>query len=389
MSKAAQKLESARLAYNGFCVISRRTVLSAAVAVLSGCRRKRSTGFPGYAFVANQDGRTVAAVDLTAFALVKHVLLEASPTALAVNPGRKAVYALTPETGTVHEIDAVRLALRRRLVVAQKAVSMRPAQDGSALWVLCQEPPQLARVNFERLQIEKRIPLPAGPTDFDLSADGRLGAVSHGTSGTVSLVDLQASPARPLAGIGQNCGTVRFRFDSKQMLVADPARRLISTLAADTGKIVAELPVGLQPENFCFKSDGGEMFVTGEGMDAVVIVNPYYSEVTETLLAGRGPGAMAVSSSPEYLFVANPPSGDVTIINIDTRRAIAVVSVGQEPGFITFTPDNQYALVLSRRSGNLAVIRMAAIVPSRQRFAPLFTTVPVGSKPVCAVVLAV
>jgi len=52
------------------------------------------------------------------------------------------------------------------------------------------------------------------------------------------------------------------------------------------------------------KQDGGELFVTGAGMDGVVIVNPYRTEITETVLAGHAPGAMAVSDS--LLFVASP-----------------------------------------------------------------------------------
>ena len=331
----------------------------------------------------------MAVVDLTAFALVRHIPLEAGPTAISADPVRKTVHVLTPDNGTVHEIDPVQLAVRRKLRVAQRAVSMRTVPDGGAIWILCLEPRQLVKIRLDSFQVQMRVALPADPVDFDLSPDGRSGAVSHGAQGSVTFLDLQAGKVRQRAQAGEDTGALRFRFDGAELLVADRGRRVVATLEAATGKAIADLPVAVKPENFCFKSDGGEMFVTGEGLDAVVIVNPYYNEVAETLLAGRGPGAMAVSSSPEYLFVANPPSGNVTLFNIDTRRAIAVVAVGQEPGFITFTPDGQYALILNRRSGNLAVIRMAAIVPSRNRFAPLFTVVPVGSQPVCAAVLAV
>jgi DNA-binding beta-propeller fold protein YncE len=68
---------------------------------------------------------------------------------------------------------------------------------------------------------------------------------------------------------------------------------------------------------------------------------------------------------------------------------VAVVSVGQEPNFVTMTPDDQYALILNRRSGNMAVIRLASVIRNRTRGAPLFTTIPVGSAPVSAAVLAV
>jgi len=119
-------------------------------------------------------------------------------------------------------------------------------------------------------------------------------------------------------------------------------------------------------------------------MDAVVVVHPYQTEVSETRLAGKAPGAMGISN--DYLFIANPEKGDVTILEIATRNVIAGVMVGQEPSYITITPDDQYALVVNHRSGDLAVVRIEAI-GQRQRQnknAPLFTLIPVGTEPVCA-----
>ena len=134
------------------------------------------------------------------------------------------------------------------------------------------------------------------------------------------------------------------------------------------------------------KADGGQLFVTGPGMDAVVVVHPYQTEIAETVLAGKAPGAMAISSAPEYLFAVNPEPGDVTVLEVETRDVLAAVKVGQEPCSVAFTPDNQYALVLNRRSGDLAVIRLGAINQTRQqsrtKTAPLFTMVAVGSEPV-------
>jgi YVTN family beta-propeller protein len=152
--------------------------------------------------------------------------------------------------------------------------------------------------------------------------------------------------------------------------------------------------MAIEPSQFCFTSDGGQLFVTGLGLDAVVVIHPYQTEVDQTLLAGRAPGAMAISDSPNYLFVANPESGDVTVLEIRSRRVLAVIPVGQEPGYVLITPDSQYALVLNRRSGDLAVIRIAAVSASAKtvphtKIAPLFTMIPVGMKPVCAAVRAV
>jgi YVTN family beta-propeller protein len=366
-------------------LLERRAFLVAPAIALAACRRRKSSGFDGYAFVANEEGRAVAAVDLNTFTVARHVRLDGNPTAVAAHGA--GVYALTPNTGSVHEIGAMDLALGRRLQVARSAVSMAPATDGAALWVLCREPKQLARVDLPGFRVGARIPLPLEPHAFDLDADGQRGVVSYGPAGSLSLLDLAAGRAGRPIGVGTEIGEARFRLDGQQVLVANTAAGAITILSVPSGRIVVHLPLAVRPENLCFKPDGGQLFISGEGMDAVVVVYPFSTEIAETVLAGKAPGAMATSAS--YLFVANPQSGDVTILDMLTRRVIAAVAVGGDPGFITTTPDESYALVLNRRSGNMAVIRVAAITAKRTKSAALFTMVPVGSRPVCAVVRSV
>jgi len=364
-------------------LFDRRTMLLGPLA-LAGCRRRKGSGFPGYAFVANQEGQAVAAVDLTTFTLARHIRVEGTPTQVVAHQAR--VFALTAENCTVHEISAPELAFRRRTRVGRTAVSMRLAPQGGGLWVLCREPGQLVRVPPEE-GVLARIDLPAEPVDFDLSSDGRWAAVSFGAAGSLAFADLVEGRCQAPVMVGRPVSRVRFRFDSKVLLAGSAEERTLSILEAPAGRLLVRLPLAVQPESFCFKSDGGQLFITGAGMDAVVIVYPYSTEIAETVLAGKAPGAMAASAT--YLFVANPPTRDVTILDIETRRAIAVAAVGDDPGFITLTPDEQYALVLNRRSGDMAVIRLATITAKRARSAPLFTMVPVGSRPVSAAVCGI
>ena len=136
------------------------------------------------------------------------------------------------------------------------------------------------------------------------------------------------------------------------------------------------------------------LFISGDGMDAVVVVFPSHNEIWQTSLAGKAPGAMAVAEGkPGYLLAANPESGTVTALDMLTENLAAVVEVGREPGFILVTPDQQYALVLNRQSGDMAVIRLFSLnVAGNQRVlkyrsASLFDMVAVGRDPVSAAVV--
>ncbi len=119
---------------------------------------------------------------------------------------------------------------------------------------------------------------------------------------------------------------------------------------------MVRLPLPMEPRHFCVSSDGGELFLSGDGMDAVVIVFPYSTEIWQTVLAGRAPGVLALTESPSLLLVANPETNSLTVLD-GSQRLVALVEVGEQPSGLLLTPDQQYVLVLNEKSGDLAVVR--------------------------------
>jgi DNA-binding beta-propeller fold protein YncE len=383
-------------------VISRRAFLAAGAGTLAaGCGHQKSTGFPGYAFVANEEGHAIAVVDLTAFAVIKNVHLNGNPTAVIADPRLPHVYALTPASGTVHKIGLDRMDVRGRISAGASAVSMRLSPDARSVYVLYREPRKLVSIGLESFRPERQIALPEQPFDFDLST-GRAAAVSFGDQGAIAMIDLRAGRLDVIPTASE-MGILRFQGDGKALIAADVGRRMLQVYDVASRRLIVRLPLAVRPDHFCFNDNGGQLFITGDGLDAVVVVFPYHTpEVFETVLAGHCPGAMAASGGPngvpKYLFIANPPSGDVSVMHIDTRKVVLVAPAGSEPDYITITPDNQYALVLNRDSGDMTVLLIHAGEAYAQRYlgrkgdlaaAALFTMIPVGSKPVSAAVRTV
>ncbi|MBI3208872.1 MAG: YncE family protein [Candidatus Solibacter usitatus] len=369
---------------------SRRTFLAGAGLTILGCGRRARPGFAGFAFIANEEGSAVAAVDLTAFAVIRHIRLDAAPTELINHNARKTIYALTPTTGGVHEIATASMLRARSTGVGGKVVGVRHSRLKDAIYAIVSTPRQLVEIELDSMRVTRRIPLPATPVDMDLAPHQPLALISMGAEGA-AVVNL-ASGAVERVPTGFPAGTVRFRQNGLQWIAAHRERKMLSFFDTATSRLVVRVPLAMHPENFCFKADGGQLFVTGAGMDAVAIVYPYSTEVAETVLAGHGPAAMAVShdvrGTAELLYVTNPQSGQVTILSIDSRKVITTAPAGGEPSFIALTPDNQCALVLNRRSGDVSVL-MTSVARRNKNTPSLFTMIPVGSKPVCAVVQAV
>lgn len=355
---------------------------------LTGCRPERGNGYDGHAFVANEEGSAIAAVNLTAFAVTRHIRIDGKPTKVLPSPTRDAVWALAGNA--VHEIDPSQLAFRRKIALPGTASDLLLSEDGADLWALLPEQKRAVRLSAETLTVAGSIELPGEPLSMALSPRAPWAAVVLKDAPPVIFNTREA--AKPSALVLPYLATLAaFRSDGKQLMLAGHAAKQASFVTIPEGRTVAHLPLAINPRTVATKPDGGEMYLTGDGLDAVVVLYPYMAEVGETVLAGKGPSAMAAVSIPElaYLFVANPQSGNVTVLDITTHKMVGAVPVGKEPAFVTMTPDGQYALVLNQASGDMGVIRVKSVVRNRGKSAPLFTMIPVGSKPVAAAVRGV
>lgn len=381
--------------------ISRRSLLLSSAAALA-CGVRKSAPYHGYCFVANQGGHSVAAVDLEEFRVRRHIALDAAPTLVLSHPkGMPRVYVLAPNGGTVYEIDSGALAVSRRAKAGNQAVAMQMAASGDSLWVLYRDPAALVELPLDSLRPRTRIALRSLPDSLALTGGGAeapYAALGSRQDNTITLVSLHGAGQRSIAA-GVEPSLIAFRKDGKQVLAASRPGRNLSIFDAATGKTVVRLPLPLAPRYLQSNADGGQLFLTGDGIDAVVIVFPFITEVWQTVLAGHAPGAMAVApGSTEYLLVANPDSDTITVLDLATAKLVGVIGVGQSPCQILLTggkrPFEQFVLVLNWKSGDMAVVRMLALSEPQLSSKPrlksvsLLTMIPVGEGPVSADVVA-
>lgn len=371
----------------------REYLVATGLSLAAACGRKHGAGFPGYAVIATSGDNSVSVVDLALFRLMKQVNVGSSPRAVLTGGPDETCFVLTPKTGSVHTLDSGfdRVNSRR---LAEQVSDFRLSHDGKSLLAISAPQRELLAADCRTLQIQQRWKLPAAPVFLDVSVDGSV-AISSGPAGTVHFVN-SVTGQQSTCHLSGTLGEIRFRADGKLLLVANRTEHSIILLSVPTLQVIVDLPLGMEPENLCFDSYGGELFVSGKGMDGVAIVFPYDTlQVDQTVLAGHSPGRMVCSEQPPYLFVASSGGSDVCILSVDNRKMVGIVEVGQRPGFMAVTPDSQFALILNEASGDMAVIHVssiagklsnAAIMRSKMA-ASLFTMFPVGSDPVHAAIV--
>ena len=380
---------------NGFR-ISRRSLLLSSAAALS-CSPPKATGFRGYCFVANQASRTIAVVDLNRFHVRKHIPLDAAPSAVLPHPKLTKVFVLAPENGTVYEIDGVSLNVSRRAKTGNQAVGMLLSPRRDSIWVLSRDPAALVEIPIETMRPARHIRLNSPSDSFHLfgSDDGaiRQAAIACVQDRSIFVASLATGNIERTIPAGAEPSFVLFRKDGRQIWAGSRPERSLNVFDPASGKTVVRLPLPVEPRHFCMSSDGGELYISGDGMDAVVIVFPYSTEIWQTVLAGHAPGVMALTESPPFLLVANPDTNSLTVLD-SSQKLVALVEVGEQPSQLLLTPDQQYVLVINEKSGDLAVVRTYTLraprlgtMGARFRSAPVFTMIAVGEKPVSAAVV--
>lgn len=379
--------------------LTRRDLL-VSTAALAACGPPKATTFPGYCFVANQGSRSVAVADLRRFRVRKEIPLDAAPTLVLAHPRQAKVFVLAPDAGTIYELEAGSLSVSRRVRAGNHALDMQISPRRDALWVAYRDPAMLVEIPLDSFRPGRRVRLSSPPDALDLTnpdCPQRRAALAHTPDRSITFVSLDKAAVERSVSSPQEPTILCFRQDGRQLIAGSRNARSLSIFDSATGQTVVRLPLAVEPRTFCVSPDGGQLFITGDGMDAVVIAFPYSTEIWQTVLAGHAPGAMAVTDTPPYQFllVANPETGSVTVLDLATQKLVALIQVGQRPSRILLTPgDEQYALVLNEGSGDMAVIRTYSLrspqLSAKARFksAPVFTMIPVGDRPVSAAVVS-
>jgi hypothetical protein len=327
----------------------------------------------------------------------RQIALDGAPSEILAHPAEPRAFALGQEPGIVWEIDAVKLAVGRTARLSGRALSMSlaagesPASSKPFLWILTREPDELVELPLDTLTPKRRIQLPWEPDGFTVGPDG-LAAVSSYTQHSIAVASLKSAAIDRVIESRDEPSLLHFRADGAQLIAGSHPARALTIFEVASGRTVVRLPVGLAPRNFCPDTTGGQLYVTGDGMDAVVVVYPFETEIGETILAGHAPDAMAVTQgATPMLLVANPDSNRITALdpNNTGKSLVTVVDVGMDPRRILTTPDNAYALSLNRASGDISVIRQLALSKGKPflRPTPIFTLAPVGEDPVAAAIV--
>lgn len=183
--------------------------------------------------------------------------------------------------------------------------------------------------------------------------------VALGEANRVAAVDAGSARSLGQVTVGRNHHGLAIAPDGKLLVVPSMvAQGEIDLVKAETGEVVARLPVGTVVHHAAVDSSGRTAYVAA-APDRVVTVDLRERRVTGRITAGAGANYLDVSPDGKRVFVANQEEGTVSFIDTARGEVTASVPVGGRPDHIAVNRAGDRIYVALGGDGAVAEVAVA------------------------------
>jgi len=218
----------------------------------------------------------------------------------------------------------------------------------------------------------------------DLSATGRVlqtiraqggggGGWWDSSSGhpTGYYVGIAFSPDGKRAWTSDGAGSALHTYTISGATVSEGSRILL----ADNGGNQNVYPAGI-----AVAAGGSRLFVAGNLVDTLYVVDPHTGKVVGTVPTGHLPYGVALNRTGTRAFVSNWGAGTVTVVDTSTLGVVSTVHTGTHPSAVVTSPVRDETYVANADSDTVTVLDGAGTVLRSIDLRP-YSGAPIGASP--------
>ena len=207
--------------------------------------------------------------------------------------------------------------------------------------------------------------------------------------------------------------SLAFHESSKRLIISNEGYAKATVLDVDSGKVLASLPTGLEPDGVVITDDGSKIFVASENAGLVHMFDGNSYQAINRLMTNLRPRRMAIREQELWVssemgsrveifdiatqnkideiifaprgfrseqltpvdilfdqaqttgFVALGSANNIAIIDATTREIVKYILVGHRPWGLGLTPDGSRLFVLNGLSDDVTIIDLTKKRPVR------------------------
>jgi YVTN family beta-propeller protein len=133
--------------------------------------------------------------------------------------------------------------------------------------------------------------------------------------------------------------------DGERLFIACEASNSLIVVHLLDDKILAEIPIGMQPHHVCLSPDETRAYVSNRASDNVSVIDTKTYNVLSVIGVGDEPHEIAISRDGNMMYVANAGSYDVSVVDIHKGVEIKRLAASRGPWGAALSMDGSYVYI--------------------------------------------
>jgi YVTN family beta-propeller protein len=323
----------------------------------------------------------------------------ADTPAPAASTGYK-VYVTNEVGGTLTVIDGTTNAVLDTIPLGKRPRGVRVSPDGSTLYIALSGSPiggpnvdestlppadkaadAIAVFDIASRAITRRITGISDPEQLDVSASGILYIASEDT-GQAVVVDSATGKEIAQIPVGGEPEGVNITPDGKQVWVTSEEDSTVTVIDTATNKPLKTIKVGERPRNTAFSPDGTRAYVPGEFDHSITVIDRTSLAVTRSVKLPNEdflPMDLKTSADGKRLFISTGRARHVVSMDTETFALTGTADAGTRVWGIALSPDGKKLYSANGPSNDVTVVDTDSM--------KAIATIPAGDRPWSLVVV--
>ena len=174
----------------------------------------------------------------------------------------------------------------------------------------------LTVLDSQSKDIIKIIEVGGRPRDMKISHNKKLLYLAVSEDNKIQVIDIPSLEIVDFINTGDDPEIFDIDPSGKILVVSNEDDNEATVINIKDKKIIFTIKnVGIEPEGVSFSSDGKKVFITSEGTNSVIIIDPWKGEVLDEILVGNRPRRGVFLKNGREYWVSNELSATVTVID--------------------------------------------------------------------------
>jgi YVTN family beta-propeller protein len=145
----------------------------------------------------------------------------------------------------------------------------------------------------------------------------------------------------PTIQVKRSSSAIAITADGTRLIAINPDSNSVSLVDTAALKLLAEIPVGVDPRTVVVDDAGLTAYVANRGSGTVSVIDLQNQRVTAEIAVGTQPYGLLVSPDGRFLYLAEQGSGYLRFIDTSTLQTTRRLFIGDRPSGLALANDGQ------------------------------------------------